>query len=99
VVECAFKLWGKSINPADHELHITAIDNEQILGDPKELLNAPHDKKFYVLDGQHQVQVLCKAIWLQIAQERGKRGEENHEVTTEEVDGHPRAQWPAQIFY
>jgi len=79
-------------------VEVMAMDDDRLPGDVNELLDAPDDKKFYILDGQHRIEVLRKAIELDIAQERQRVGIAM-EVTKEDVDMDPRACWPAHIYY
>lgn len=97
-VNQAFENWGANIDPDANVLHVMALDDERLPGDEKEVIEAPEGAKFYILDGQHRVQVLRKAIEHDIVLER-QNSERSTEVTAEEVEAHPRACWPAKIHY
>jgi hypothetical protein len=97
-VQRAFESWGANILPEKNVLHVMSLTNEIVPGDLKKVLPAPEGQKFYILDGQHRIEVLRMAIELEIAEEQRLRGSPTTEITREEVEAHPRASWPAVIY-
>ena len=97
-VERAFENWGANIDTEGNVLEVMAMDDRKLPGEVNEVCEAPKEDKFYILDGQHRVQVLRKAIRVEIAEEHERAGN-LADVTEKEVEAHPRACWPARIYY